>query len=114
MELLEHSAELKHIDVQKDQIPYAFSIKLTDRTYRLTVNYNDTGGFFTVDLATTTGEILCYGEVLRLGKPLFEAFSDERYPLPVIVPLCVSGDAIDEILWDNLSDTVKLYLFERG
>ncbi len=114
MELLEHSAELQYIDVQKNQIPYAFSIKLTDRTYRMTVDYNDSGAFFTIDLATTAGETLCYGEVLRLGKPLFERFSDERYPLPVIVPLCVSGDELEEISWDSLGDAVKLYLFERG
>ena len=114
MELLEHSAELKYISVEKDQIPYAFPIKLTDRTYRLTVDYNEGGGFFTIDLATTAGETLCYGEVLRYGTPLFEAISDERYPLPVVMPLCATGDAIDEITWDNFGDTVKLYLFERG
>ncbi len=114
MELIEQGEELQHIDVDKAQIPYAFPIKLIDRTYKLTINYNDDNDFFTIDLETVTGESLCYGEVVRYGKPLFEAFNDERYPLPVIVPLCVTGDAIDTITWDNFGEAVKLFMLPRG
>ena len=51
--------------------------------------------------------------MLRYGKPLFEAFNDERYPLPVICPLCATGDEIDTITYDNFGTKVRLYLFDR-
>ena len=48
--------------------------------------------------------------LLRL---LFGTIEDERFPLPVIIPLCLSGDGIDTVTWDNFGKEVKLYLYER-
>ena len=82
----------------------------------MTFRYNEVGDFFTVDLETVSGGSsapLVYGEVLRCGKPLFEAFNDERYPLPVLCPLCLTGDEIEEITYDNFGTQVRLYLFDR-
>jgi len=60
-----------------------------------------------------TGEVLAYGDPVRYGRPLFGPIEDERFPLPVIIPLCLTGDEIDTVTWDNLGNDVKLYLFER-
>ena len=105
MKLIESGQEIHFIDVDSDRVPCSLLVKLTDRTYRMTFAYNEAADFFTVSL-----EI---GEVLRYGKPLFEAFNDERYPLPVICPLCLTGDEIDTITYDNFGTKVRLYLFDR-
>lgn len=103
----------QYIPIVSDDVPCTFDIKLVDRTYAMTVRYNEEGDFFTVDLATALPtELLCYGEVIRYGKPLFEQFSDERYPLPLIVPLCGVGD-VDAITYDNFGHAVKLWLIDR-
>lgn len=116
MRLIETGQIVEFIDIDKDCIPLSFLVKLTDHTYRMTFRYNEVGDFFTVDLETVSGgsgNPLVYGEVLRYGKPLFEAFNDERYPLPVLCPLCLTGDEISEITWDNFGTQVRLYLFDR-
>ncbi|WP_298024497.1 phage baseplate plug protein [uncultured Dysosmobacter sp.] len=116
MKLIENGRQVEYIDVDSDRVPCALLVKLTDRTYRLTFRYNEEGDFFTVDLETSSGgsySPLVFGEVLRYGKPLFEAFNDERYPLPVICPVCLTGDDIDAITWDNFGQQVRLYLFDR-
>ena len=116
MKLIEQGQEIQFIDIDSERVPCAFLIKLTDRTYRMTFSYNEVGNFFTVDLAlSASGDNipLAYGEILRYGKPLFGAFNDERYPLPVICPLCLTGDRIQEINRENFGTKVKLYLFQR-
>jgi len=116
MRLLDSAAQVQVIPFAGADAPCTFAIKLTDRTYRLTFAYNETGAFFTVDLATSgpRGVQLCTGEILRYGKPLFEAFNDERYPLPVIVPLAAQGERIDDITYADMGTRVKLYLFPRA
>ena len=119
MKLIESGQEVEFIDIDRDRVPCSLLIKLIDRTYRMTFRYNEVGDFFTVDLETVSGggrtkfRPLVYGEVLRCGKPLFEAFNDERYPLPVLCPLCLTGDEIEEITYDNFGTQVRLYLFDR-
>ena len=114
MQLIEPGVEVEYIDIDTSKIPYAFSVKLVDKTYSFTIRYNDVGGFFTADLAiASSGEVLAYGDPVRYGRPLFGSIEDERFPLPVIIPLCLSGDKIDAITWDNFGSDVKLYLFER-
>lgn len=102
------------IPIQATDVPCAFSIKLQDRTYRMEWQYNETGDFFTVNLAITgSGEELCFGEILRYGKPLFEQFNDEKYPLPVIVPLCPTGEQISAITYENFGQEVQLLILPR-
>ncbi|MFQ8759038.1 MAG: phage baseplate plug protein [Intestinimonas sp.] len=94
MKLIESGQEVEFIDIDRDRVPCSLLIKLIDRTYRMTFRYNEVGDFFTVDLETVSGGSsapLVYGEVLRCGKPLFEAFNDERYPLPVLCPCALPG-----------------------
>ena len=75
--------------------------------------YNEAGSFFTVDLATSDGEPLVYGDIVRYGRPLFGSVEDERFPLPVIIPQCLTGEDIDTVTFDNFGKQVKLYLHER-
>lgn len=114
MQLIDLGAEVEYIDIDTSKIPYDFSVKLGDKTFSFTIRYNEVGGFFTADLAVAaTGEVLAYGDPLRYGRPLFGTIEDERFPLPVIIPLCLTGDNVDAITWENMGKTVKLYLYER-
>ena len=114
MQLIDLGSVVEYIDIDTEKVPYTFSVKLGDKTYSFTIRFNDQGGFFTADLAVTaTGEVLAYGDPIRYGRPMFGTIEDERFPLPVIIPLCLTGDQVDTVTWDNMGDTVKLYLFER-
>ena len=114
MQLIELGSEVQYIEIDTSKVPYTFSVKLEDRTYSFTIRYNDVGGFFTADLSiSATGEVLAYGDPIRYGRPMFGPIEDERFPLPVIIPLCLTGDDIDAVTWDNLGKEVQLYLFER-
>ncbi len=114
MQLIELGVDVEYIDIDTSKVPYTFSVKLADKTYSFVIRYNDVGGFFTADLSiASTGKLLAYGDPIRYGRPLFGSIEDERFPLPVIIPLCLSGDKIDTVTWDNLGNDVKLYLFER-
>ena len=114
MQLIDLGAEVEYIDIDTEKVPYDFSVKLGDKTFSFTIRYNEVGGFFTADLAVAaTGEVLAYGDPIRYGRPMFGTIEDERFPLPVIIPLCLTGDDVDTITWENRGKTVKLYLFER-
>ena len=114
MQIIDLGSEVEYIDIDTGKVPYTFSVKLEDKTYSFTIRYNDGGGFFTVDLsAASTGEVLAYGDPVRYGRPLFGPIEDERFPLPVIIPMCLTGDPVDTVTFDNFGNEVKLYLFER-
>lgn len=114
MELIDLGSEVEYIDIDTEKVPYDFSVKLGDKTYTFSIRYNEVGGFFTADLSiAATGERLAYGDPIRYGRPLFGTVEDERFPLPVIIPLCLTGDQVDTVTWENFGKTVKLYLYER-
>ena len=107
------SAEVEYIPIDTAKVPYTFSVKLGDRTYTLTLKYNSPGQFFSIDLAImATGEVLCYGDPIRYGRPMFSGIENADYPLPVIVPYCLTGET-DEVTFDNLGKSVQLYLHDR-
>ena len=113
IDLLGLTAEVEYIQIDVSKVPYSFSVKLADRTYTFTVKYNAQGAFFTIDLAiTATGEVLCYGDPVRYGRPMFTAIEDVRYPLPVIIPYCLTGGA-EDVTFENFGKEVQLYLHER-
>lgn len=116
MRIMTDAAARAYIPITGDMVPCSIEIKLTDKTYRMAFKYNEAGDFFTVDLSIPVpdNDVLCYGEIVRYGKPLFEQFSDERYPLPLIVPAAADGDQIDTITYDNFGQAVKLWLVDRG
>lgn len=95
LQLIDLGNEVEVVEIDTSKVPYTFSVKLTDKTYTFTVKYNEAGSFFTVDLATSDGEPLVYGDIVRYGRPLFGSVEDERFPLPVIIPQCLTGEDID-------------------
>ncbi len=113
LQLIDLNSDVEYIAVDVSKVPYSFSIKLTDQTYRFTIKYNDSGKFFTIDLYDVNGNVLAFGEIVRYGRPLFNVVEDERFPIPVIIPSCITSDDISEVTWENFGKDVKLYLHER-
>ncbi len=113
LQLIDLNADIEYLDVDVSRVPYSFTVKLTDKTYIFTIKYNDTGGFFTADLLDVNGNVLAFGEVIRYGRPLFNVVEDERFPIPVIIPHCITNDDISEVTRENFGRDVKLYLHNR-
>lgn len=66
-----------------------------------------------MDLLDVNGNVLAFGEIIRYKRPLFNVVEDERFPIPVIIPLCITGDEVSEVTPQNFGKDVKLYLYER-
>ena len=113
LQLIDLNADVQYIAIDVSRVPYTFSVKLTDRTYAFTIKYNAAGKFFTIDLYDVNGNVLVFGEIVRYGRPLFNVVEDERFPIPVIIPSCITDDSISEVTWENFGKDVKLYLHER-
>ena len=113
LQLIDLNEDIEYIDIKASRVPYSFILKLTDKTFTFTVKYNDIGGFFTIDLLDINGNILAFGEIVRYGRPLFNVVEDESFPIPVIIPYCITGDEISEVTKENFGKEVKLYLYER-
>lgn len=113
LQLIDVSEDVEYIDIDVEDVPCSFSIKLDDKTFTFEVKYNEEGGFFTVDLYDNDGEVLAFGEVIRYGRPLFNVIEDERFPIPVIIPLCIDDDSISEVTYENFGKEVLLYLYDR-
>ena len=113
LQLIDLNEDIEYINIDASKVPYSFSIKLTDKTFSFTVKYNDTGGFYTIDLLDANGNVLVFGEIVSYARPLFNVVEDERFPIPVIIPLCITGDSISEVTKENFGKDVKLYLRER-
>ena len=113
LQLIDFNEDVDYIDVDASKVPYSFTIKLTDKTFSFTIKYNESGGFYTVDLSDANGEVLAFGEIIRYGRPLFNVLEDERFPIPVIIPLCITSTEISEVTKDNFGKEVKLYLYDR-
>lgn len=113
LQLIDLNVDVEYIDVDVSRVPYSFSIKLSDRTYNFTIKYNDVGKFFTIDLLDANGNVLAFGEIVRYGRPLFNVVENENFPIPVIIPSCITRDDISEVTVDNFGKDVKLYLHDR-
>jgi len=111
--LFDPTTNAEYIPIDPAAVPYAFRIKLWDRTYGLHVRWNDIGKFYTVDLYDNNELPLVYGDPVRYGRPMFGAVEDERFPLPVIIPYAKPGNSIGVVTQNNLGTDVKLWLYER-
>ncbi|ASS66372.1 MULTISPECIES: hypothetical protein [unclassified Paenibacillus] len=100
----------EYIEIDKAQIPYQFEIELTGELYRMEIQYNPDFDFFTVDLYRGD-ELLATGQKLVYGVPLWRAIWDERFPDVAIVPYDLA-EKETRITWDNLGESVFLYLYE--
>lgn len=113
LQLIELNQDVEYIEIDASKVPYSFSVKLTDKTFVFEVKYNEIGGFYTIDLYDLNGNVLAFGEIVRYGRALFNVVEDERFPLPVIIPYCITDENISEVTKDNFGKVVKLYLYER-
>ena len=113
LQLIDLGEDAEYINIDVSRVPYSFSIKLLDKTYMFTIKYNEVGRFFTADLYDANGNVLVFGDVIRYSRALFSVAEDERFPIPVIIPVCLTNDDISEITPENFGREVKLYLYER-
>lgn len=101
-----------YIEIKKELIPYNFDILLMGETFNLRFDYNSTGRFFTVCLSKN-GKILCAGEPLIYGRPLWGSVWRKGYPQIDIVPYDDSGSK-NKVTWSNLNETVFLVIDNEG
>ena len=113
LQLIDLNADVQYIEVDVSKVPYSFTVKLLDKTYTFTLKYNAEGKFFTIDLFDVNGNVLAFGEIVRYGRALFNVVEDERFPIPVIIPHCITSDEISEVTWENFGRDVRLYLHDR-
>ena len=113
LQLIDLGRDVEFIPVDVDTMPCTFAVELDDKTFVFTFAYNEVGDFFTCDLETPEGDVLARGDVIRYGRPLFGPIEDERFPLPVIIPQCLSGEDVSVVTYENFGNLVKLYLHPR-
>ena len=94
------------IEINKSLIPYTFNIALGGEEFTFRVDYNNTGGFFTVELSKN-GETICSGEPIKYGKRLFSDVWSPKFPTIDIVPIDPSGE-YNAVTYDNLCEGVIL------
>ena len=98
------------IEINKSLIPYNFNIALGGELFDFRVDYNHTGGFFTIELSKD-GETLCAGEPIIYGKPLFADVRNSKFPNVKIIPRDES-ETYNAVTYENLSESVFLSVEE--
>lgn len=99
---------MEYIQIEKDLIPYRFDIAIDGKTYTFEVHYNAENDYFTIDLYRN-GQLVIAGVKIAYGRPLFAAHKYLDVPQVPIIPLDISGQT-DRVTWDNLNETVFLWL----
>ncbi len=95
------------LHINKNLLPYQFSILLGDELYNIGISYNETYDFFTVSLSRDDN-ILTNGERVVYGIPLFQdIYVPGKFPAIEIIPIDESGNA-DVITYDNTEKLVFL------
>ena len=97
---------MKRLEINKTLIPYYFYIVFAGERFKMEVNYNQTGDFFTIAL-WAGDELLCAGEKVVYGIPLFRDISDRRFPKVTITPLDASNQT-NEATYGMVGITVFL------
>lgn len=100
--------DLEYIDIDKDLIPYEFEIAIEGTTYKVKVNYNSIGDFFSLDLFKGK-QTLILGEKIVYGKPLFLTTLYKDVPSISIIPYDLSKES-KEITFENFNEQVFLFL----
>jgi len=107
----------EYVNINVEVIPYSFDLKLSGRTYTITINRNSYEDNITLDLELGD-KVLVKGKKAVIGQPLFEEFAFDNNGNK-------NPDFYDEILvfydlsWENdvltlrnLNEKVVLYVFE--
>lgn len=96
------------IEINKSLIPYTFNIVLGAENFTFRVDYNNVGGFFTIELSKD-GKTLCSGEPIVYGKRLFADVWDINFPALDIVPYDPAGN-YNAVTFENLCEGVLLVI----
>lgn len=100
------------IEVEKELMPYNFSIALAGEEFNMAMDYNKTADLFTCTLSKN-GEVLVYNEPLVYGKELFaDVYRAGAFPALAIVPLDESGNE-NAITYENFGKTVFLTIDDQ-
>lgn len=102
---------MEYIDIEKDLIPYTFTISLAKELFEFRIDYNSTADMFTVSVSRN-GVELCAGEPIIYGQVLFgDLVNRGNFPKVTIVPIDESGEC-NAVTFDNLSRTVFLQIVD--
>lgn len=99
--------------ITKELVPYSFNILLAGELFTLIVYHNEKHDFFTVTLKKN-GEVLCEGEPIVYGVPLFgDLYQARKFPAIDIIPIDESGEQ-NTVTFNNLGETVFLTIDNMG
>ena len=108
------------IDIDKDSIPYTFSLKFTNDTFKFCIRYNAYSDRVIMDLYDTDNNLIQDNETLTYGIPLFKQFMEDGsgnlnsdYPDKYIIPLASDGEEVECNL-SNLGESYFLALIDRS
>ena len=98
------------IELNKSLIPYNFNFALGGELFNFIVDYNRTGGFFTIELSKG-GETLCAGEPIMYGKTLFSDVRNSNFP-KVNITAYDPSETFNAVTRENLCESVLLVVTE--
>lgn len=96
------------IPIEKNRLPELFEIDLAGQSFLFGVDYNQSEGFFTVDLYGTDNSPIVLGERLVINEMLWADIISEKIPSVDLVPMDESGEA-KLITHENFGKTVFVY-----
>ena len=98
-----------YIPIDKGNLPERFEFVFGNETFVIGVDFNESQGFFTVDLFQSDLTPLVIGEKIVANQPLWGDFTDQRLPAETIIPMDESAPDTP-ITYDNFGVTAQLYL----
>lgn len=103
--------QLKYLPIEKERLPYKFSITIQNKIIKFLVRYNSIGGYFTADILDKDDNIIAYAKKFLINVDLLENVYDDNLPKIKIIPYDPS-DENKVITFDNFMEAVKPYIFE--
>lgn len=101
-----------YIEIRKDIVPYRFDILLGDEPYTIEVSFNTAADLFTLALYKE-GELICAGEPLIYGVPLWSDVYMPNFPKLTIIPYDEPRQA-ERVSYDTLGESVFLFIDDEG
>ncbi len=101
---------MRYINIEKELIPYRFSMTFKQKMHEFEVNYNTEYDFFTLDLSID-GEIIVVGEKIVYGRPLFSSVDSFIHTLPRIIAYDLPREE-ERVTYENIGKKVFLYIEE--
>lgn len=99
------------IDIDKNRIPYSFDIKLKEKTFNFSVDYNIESDTVSVTLSKGD-EVLIYNEPIILERPMFIELGYLDVPDVYIIPMDISQTQ-SRVGIEQLGETVFLYVIDK-